>query len=67
MIPIDDRTYQASFGHAPVGRRYWSFRIVCNTRVETFRTESAMTYVAACEEVQKRAAALGAASIVVDE
>jgi hypothetical protein len=67
MIPIDTRNYVKVHGHEPMGRRYWSFRMVTNTTTVPFRTSSAVTYVAACQEIQIRAEALGAAAIVVDE
>lgn len=67
MIAIDTRYYFKIHGHEPIGRRYWSFRMVTNTTMVTFRTATAVTYVVACEDVQKRAEALGAASIIVDE
>ncbi|WP_456717268.1 MULTISPECIES: hypothetical protein [unclassified Bradyrhizobium] len=41
--------------------------MVTNTNAVKFRTATAVTYMAACEDVQKRAEALGAAAIVVDE
>ena len=66
MIPIDTRNYVMKHGHEPMGRRYWSFRMGTNRTAVPFRTESAVTYVAACEDVQTRAEALGAAAIVVD-
>ncbi|WFU52277.1 hypothetical protein QA639_21450 [Bradyrhizobium pachyrhizi] len=66
-IPIDTRDYEKKYGHAPMGRRYWSFRMVTNSNAVTFRTASPVTYTAACEDVMKRAEALGAASIIVDE
>lgn len=66
MIPIDTRNYVKKHGQEPIGRRYWSVCLT-NTNAVSFRTATAVTYLAACEEVQKRAEALGAASIVVDE
>lgn len=50
-----------------MGRRFWSFRIVCNASVQSFRTQTPVTYATACEEVTKRAEALGAASIIVND
>lgn len=66
-IPIDTRDYEKQYGAQPMGRRFWAFRIVCNTSTQPFRTKAPVTYAAACEEVMKRAEALGAASIIVDE
>ncbi|UPT95420.1 hypothetical protein J4G48_0040405 [Bradyrhizobium barranii subsp. apii] len=67
MIPIDTRNYEKQHGQQPMGRRYWSFRIVTNSTAVTFRTATPVTYSAACDEVRKRADALGAASIIVTE
>lgn len=53
-------TREKMYGVQPIGRRYWAFRIVCNTSVHAFRTPIPMTYVAACEAVTRRAEALGA-------
>lgn len=66
-IPIDTRDYEKIYGVQPMGRRFWAFRIVTNTAIQKYRTSAPMTYTTACEEVTKRAEALGAASIIVDE
>lgn len=66
-IPIDTRDYEKAFGAQPMGRRFWSFRIVCGTNTIAYRTTQPVTYMTACEEVTKRAEALGAASIIVND
>lgn len=47
-IPIDTRDYEKTFGAHPMGRRFWSFRIVCNASVQSFRTQTPVTYATAC-------------------
>jgi hypothetical protein len=66
-IPIDTRNFETTHGHAPVGRRFWNFRIVTSTNTVTFRTGAPVTYAAACDDVVKRAEALGAVSVAVVE